>query len=191
MKTFKNIFAVLKLKNIFALIVVVIICFSINLLDKNFWNNIMESIKTTLESTKPTEQLFDDTGGVKLVSILFNENSCLVSTTPIDYDLKFDNYDNIVNDNGIITIVGASGLLYAPYYGEISVNKLVDNLTQITIKHSNNLETIFSGVFGLGIKSGEVVEKGQPIALMLSDMQFYIKQNQTIVDNYDKSENEL
>ncbi len=191
MKTFKNIFAVLKLKNIFALIVVVIVCFSINLLDKNFWNNIMESIKTTLESTKPTEQLFDDTGGVKLVSILFNENSCLVSTTPIDYDLKFDNYDNIVNDNGIITIVGASGLLYAPYYGEISVNKLVDNLTQIIIKHSNNLETIFSGVFGLGIKSGEVVEKGQPIALMLSDMQFYIKQNQTIVDNYDKSENEL
>lgn len=191
MKSFKNIIAVLKLKYIFVALVIVICCMSINLIDRTFWNNLVESVRTTLESTKPTEELFDDTGGVKLISVLFKEDSCLVSTTPIDYDLQISNFDNFVNEQGCITIIGASGILYAPYQGEIKIDNLVDNITQITIIHSNNLSTVFSGEFGLGIKDGQKVQKGQPLAIMLSDMQFYIIQGDEILNNYDSSGEEL
>ena len=187
MKRFRNVITTLKLKNIFFVIIVAICCLAVNLIDRSFWDDLVQSIKTTLESAKPTEELFDDTSGVKLVSVLFKENSCLVSTAPIDYDLQLTDYENFVNDDGFITIIGAKGILYAPYKGEIEITELVDNLTQITIKHSDDLCTVFSGKFGLGIKNGDIVKKGQPLALMLSDMQFYIKQGDDIVDNFDSS----
>ena len=190
MKSFRNIFATIKLKNIFFVIIIGICCLTINVIDRSFWDNLVESIKTTLESAKPTEELFDDTSGVKLVSVLFKENSCLVSTEPIDYDLQLTDYENFINDSGIITVIGAKGILYAPFKGEIEITELVDNFTQITIKHSEDLCTVFSGKFGLGIKNGDNVRKGQPLALMLSDMQFYLKQGDEIIDNFNSSGDE-
>ena len=190
MKRFRNFITTLKLKNIFFVIIVAICCLTVNLIDRSFWDNLVESIKTTLESAKPTEELFDDTSGVKLVSVLFKENSCLVSTEPIDYDLQLTDYENFINDSGIITVIGAKGILYAPFKGEIEITELVDNFTQITIKHSEDLCTVFSGKFGLGIKNGDNVRKGQPLALMLSDMQFYLKQGDEIIDNFNSSGDE-
>ena len=191
MKKFANIITYIKLKHILIVLSILICGLTLGLIDRGFWNNLTDSIKTTLESTKPTEELFDDTSGVKLINVLFGDNSCLVSTTPIDYDLQFSNYDNFINNNGVVTIIGANGILYAPYGGEITVNNLVDNVTEITINHGNNLYTIFSGKFGLGVKTGDFVLKGQPLALILGDTSFYIKQGTQIIDNFINSEESL
>ncbi len=187
MKKFVNIITYIKLKYVFYILTIAVCILSVGLIDKSFWSNLSDSIKTTLESTKPTEELFDDTSGVKLINVLFGENSCLVSTTPIDYDLKFAYYDNIVNNDGIMTVVGASGILYSPYAGTVDINHFTDGNCELIIDHGNNLHSVFSGQLGIGVKVGDYVQKGQPIALLLGDIQYYLKQGSDIIDNIESS----
>lgn len=191
MKKLKNIICLIKFKYIFFAVLAVTIISSFTIIDRDFWSNFANSIRTTLESTKPTEELFEDAGRVKLINVLFNHNTCLVSTEPFDYNLKLSNYDNILNNDGCITVINASGILNAPYFGKVSVKHLADGLTEIKITHNSNFCTIFSGKLGLGVNDEEYVQKGQPIALLLGDLQFFISQNDEIVNNIDFSKGEI
>lgn len=191
MKRLKNIICSIRFRYI-VLSVAILFCVSaVSVFDKNFWNTLVESIKTSLASTKPTEELFDDTGRVKFISVLFDKNSCLVSTQPLDYELCFADYNGVVNDDGCITIVGASGILYAPLSGEVTVTNLADNITEIQITHNSEMTSVFSGHIGIGVNDGDTIAKGQPIALLLGDLQFFITQAGEIVDTIDFSEGEI
>ena len=187
MKKLKNIITAINFKYLSILFVIGITISTICLFDKNFVPNLVDSIKNTLQSTKPTEELFDDTSGVKLVSVLFGENSCIVTTTPLDYDLNLNNYKNFTNSNGYITVIGLNEILYAPYGGIIKLEELCDGLTQITLYHNDNFRTIFSGNFGVGIKDGDLIQKGQPMAFVNGDMQFYLEMDGDIINIFENS----
>ena len=191
MKNSNNFFWTIKFRYIFLAMIVIVACLAINLLDKNFFKNLTSSIRNTLQSTKPTEELFDDTGGVKLVSVLFGENSCIVSTMPLDYDLKLSQYSKLENNNGIILVKQASGVLYAPTDGEIKIKRLENGLNELTIKHSSNFATVFTGDFNVGVKEGQFVEKNYPIALLVGDLEFYLKLNDDIIESFDFNEESL
>ncbi len=191
MKIIKNIICSIKFKYILLSVFVLICASSISFIDKNFWNTLLDSVKTTLESTKPTEELFDDTGRVKYISVLFDKNSCLVSAQPFDYELRFQNYDNFINNDGCITIVGASGILYAPSSGKVHINALTDGVTEIKIEHNSQFMSVFAGQIGLGVNNDVFVQKGQPLAILLGDLQFFVLQNGEILDSIDFSNGEM
>lgn len=191
MKRLKNFICSIKIKYIMLSVFVLLCASVVTIVDKNFWNTLVDSVKTSLESTKPTEELFDDTGRVKFISVLFDKNSCLVSTQPLDYQLTFNDYSGVVNDDGCITIVGASGILYSPLDGKISIKKLSDGITEVKIEHTSTLASVFSGQIGIGVNDGERIEKGQPLALLLGDLQFFLTQGDEIIDSIDFSEGEI
>lgn len=191
MNKLKNIICTFKIKYFILTCLILIVALSISFINKNFWNTLLDSIKTTLESAKPTEELFDDTGRVKYVSVLFDKNSCLVSIQPVDYELSFYNYDNFFNDNGCITILGASGVLYAPYDGTIHIKNLTDGVVELEIEHNSQFKSFFAGQFGLGVKNNDYVKKGQAIAILLGDLQFFMSQDDEIIDSIDFSNGEL
>ena len=187
MKKIRNIITTINFKTLSIFLIIAISLSSVCIIDKKFMSNLVDSIKNTLQSTKPTEELFDDTSEVKLVSVLFGENSCIVTTTPLDYDLNLKNYQNFINNNGYITVLGVNDILYAPYSGIIKIDNLSDGIIQITLCHNEKFRTIFSGNFGMGIMSGELIKKGQPLAFINGDMQFYIEMNGEILDIFDNS----
>jgi len=185
MKKIKNIICSIKFRYVVLSVFVLLCVSSVSIIDKNFWGTLLDSIKTTLESTKPTEELFDDTGRVKYVSVLFDKNSCLVSAQPFDYELSFKNYDNFINNDGCITIIGCSGVLYAPSSGKVHINVLTDGVTEIQVEHNSQFVSVFAGQLGLGVKDDDFVQKGQPLAILLGDLQFFVSQNGEILDTID------
>lgn len=191
MKRIKNIICSIKFRYILISLIVLMCAMSISFIDRNFWNTLLNSVKTTLESTKPTEELFDDTGKVKYISVLFDKNNCLVSAQPFDYELCFKNYNNFINNDGCITIVGASGILYAPASGKVRICALTDGVAEIKIEHTSQFVSVFAGQIGLGVKDDVFVQKGQPLAILFGDLQFFVSQNGEILDSLDFSNGEI
>lgn len=185
MKIFQNFFCIIKYKYIFLSSVIVFCFLCLNLFNNQFLDHLAQGIKYTLQSTKPTEELFDDTGEVKLVSVLFGEESCVVSTMPLDYDLKLSQYSNIENFNGIIFVKEASGILYAPTFGKIKIKNLENGLNELTIHHFGNFSSIFTGNFNLGVFDGQIVDKNYPLALLTGDIEFYLELDGEIIDVYE------
>jgi len=162
---------------------VAIALFAINLVNIPIANNIMQSLKAVANTLKPYEELFDDSGRVKFVSSFF-KNVTPISSIANNLDLKFDYYESVSSIDGNITIKNPEGLIYSTDSGIISIIEL-DEISEIKIEHENGLSSIFFGLFGYGVKSGDYVTKGQALALIESDyIQFSVEYYGDIIENF-------
>lgn len=170
----------------------IVFLFSLNLLNFSFSKDFLNSLKNTIQTLKPTEELFDDNGGVRLVSILFPITSTQVNSQILNFKFKIDSYDNAVSNDGVITLNNPSGLLYANESGYIQIESLNNEYDELKIKHNLGTESVYSGKFIFGVKDGQYVEKGEPLAVVLSPkLEFYITNNGEIISTLVISQGEL
>ena len=180
----------------FALLVTVlsslIILFSLNISSHQISRDFLQSIKETVETVKPTEELFDDSGGVKLVSILFPITTREVSNQLLNFKFKLDGYDNYSSNGGLITFYNPSGIIYASESGNVKITEVDDDCDELKIIHALNTETIYSGKFIFGVKDGQYIEKGAPLAVVLSPkLEFCITNNGEIISEISLVQGEL
>lgn len=154
--------------------------------------DFLQSLKQTIQTVKPTEELFDDNGGVKLVSILFPVSSQEVNSQILNFKFKVEQYDTALNNDGIITLFNPSGLIYATESGCVTITELSDEVDELKIEHALGIETVYSGKFIFGVKDNEFVQKGQPLAVILSPkLEFFITHNDEILQNISLVQGEL
>lgn len=166
--------------------------FCLNLLNLPFSRDFLKSLKTTIQTLKPTEELFDDNGGVRLVSILFPITSTQVSNQILNFKFKIDSYDDAISNDGIITLNNPSGILYANENGCIHIEYLNQECDELRIAHTLGTESVYSGKFIFGVKDGQYVEKGEPLAVVLSPkLEFYIMNNGEIISTLIINQGEL
>ena len=171
---------------------ILVLIFGINITKIDFVEKLMLSLKISIESSKPTEELFDDTGKVKLINVLFPEQYKQVSSAFLNIELKLDEYASITSNDGVLTLVKPNGLLYAPESGVVSVKNLSDGVSEIALCHNAGFSSFFSGHIGAGIRNGQYVQKGMPIALLCGDnIEFFITGNDEIITSLAFHEGEL
>ncbi len=183
-------------KNIFFYSIFTISCivflFCLNLLNLPFSKIFLNSLKKTIQTLKPTEELFDDNGGVRLVSILFPITSTQVSNQILNFKFKIDYYDSALSNDGVIQLNNPSGLIYANESGYIHLEYLNQECDELKIVHNLGTESVYSGKFIFGVKDGQYVEKGEPLAVVLSPiLEFYITNNGEIISTLVINQGEL
>jgi len=160
---------------------VLIIMFCLSFVSVPFAKNFIHSLQKTIETIKPTEELFNDSGAVKLVSVLFPMSSIEVSSQIANFSLNIDDYENCKNDNGVLTFENANGLIYAGESGVVHIKEIDDENDELVIQHGMGIESVFCGKFNLGVSDGQYVSKGEPLCMIAGeDLQFYISFNNLI-----------
>ena len=155
---------VIKKKNLHILGLFLVVCLSFSCLGISLSSlGLSTEVKHILSSWSPN---ITDLGKLKFVTGELSEEAIADIES---LELPFNNNYITEVSGGVFQIDGLGGMMVkACMNGKVqSIEREGDKKT-ITIAHSNNLKTVYSGIDTLGVKEGDGVNKNTPLGVSLS-----------------------